>query len=328
MEKTMRASTCVCAVSVVLAALGGSAALAEGYPTRAIQLIVPFPAGGSTDLVARAVAEPLRERLGQAVIVENRAGGGGIVGTEAAARAQADGYTIVMGGSGNVALAALNASGRGMDWINDFKPIAIIGDIPNVLVVAADKKLASVADVISRAKAAPGELNYGHAGNGTASHLVGEPFARQAGIKIVPVPYRGNQPAVTDLLGGHIPMMFSNLAGTLPFMEGDKLKILATTGKVRSPLAPNLSTFAEAGIAGLENGVWMGFMAPKGTPDAVIATLAKHIEEVMKQPSTIERLKKLGTETVYAGPAEFSARMTSEYAVWKQIIADANIKLN
>ena len=323
----MRVSTRVCALFAILTALNGSAAFAQDFPTRSIQLIVPFPAGGSTDLVARAVAEPLRERLGQAVVVENRAGGGGMVGTEAAARAQADGYTIVMGGSGNVALAALNAGGRGLDWINDFKPIAIIGDIPNVVVVAADKKIDSVADLIARAKAAPGVLNYGHAGNGTASHLVGELFARQAGIKIVPVPYRGNQPAVTDLLGGHIPMMFSNLAGTLPFMEGDKLKILATTGKARSPLTPQLPTFGEVGIKGLENGVWMGFLAPKGTPDTVIATLAKHLEEVMKQPSTVERLKKLGTETVYTGPAEFSARMASEYAIWKQIITEADIKL-
>jgi tripartite-type tricarboxylate transporter receptor subunit TctC len=323
----MRVSTSVCALLAILAALNGSAAFSQDYPTRSIQLIVPFPAGGSTDLVARAVAEPLRERLGQAVVVENRAGGGGMVGTEAAARAQADGYTIVMGGSGNVALAALNAGGRGLDWINDFKPIAIIGDIPNVVVVAADKKIDSVADLIARAKAAPGELNYGHAGNGTASHLVGELFARQAGIKIVPVPYRGNQPAVTDLLGGHIPMMFSNLAGTLPFMEGDKLKILATTGKARSPLTPHLPTFGEAKITGLENGVWMGFLAPKGTPDSVIATLAKHLEEVMKQPATVERLKKLGTETVYTGPAEFGARMTAEYAIWRQIITEAGIKL-
>lgn len=323
----MRPSVTFRVLFAVLTALNASAAFAQAFPTRSIQLIVPFPAGGSTDLVARAVAEPLRERLGQAVVVENRAGGGGMVGTEAAARAQPDGYTIVMGGSGNVALAALNAGGRGLDWINDFKPIAIIGDIPNVVVVAADKKINSVADLIARAKTAPGELNYGHAGNGTASHLVGELFARQAGIKIVPVPYRGNQPAVTDLLGGHIPMMFSNLAGTLPFMEGDKLKILATTGKARSPLTPDLPTFGESGVAGLENGVWMGFLAPKGTPDAVIATLAKHFEEVMKQPSTVERLKKLGTETIYAGPTEFGARMTAEYAIWKQIITDANIKL-
>lgn len=310
----------------VLAMLMGAAALAQDYPARSIQLIVPFPAGGSTDLVARAIAEPLRERLGQAVVVENRAGGGGIVGSEAAARAAADGYTIVVGGSGNVLLAALNA-GRGVDWINDFKPIAIAGDIPNVLVASNGSQLDSVAAVIARAKAAPGELNYGHAGNGTASHLAGELFNRRAGIRIVPVPYRGNQPAVTDLLGGHIQLMFSNLAGTLPFLEGGKLKMLATTGKVRSPLTPDLPTFAESGVSGLETGVWFGFLAPKDTPDAAVNKLAAGIEAVIRQPETVERLKKLGMEASYAGPAEFRDRMQSEYKVLKQIVTDANIRL-
>lgn len=324
----MRILTIILAAgAAAIGALGFSSVVAEEFPARSIQVVVPFPAGGSTDLVARAIAEPLRERLGQPVIIENRAGGGGIVGTEAVARAQPDGYTIVMGGSTNVALAALQA-GRNVDWIGDFKPIAIVGDIPNVLVAGAGTKLGSVADVIARAKAVPGELNYAHAGNGTGSHLVGELFTRRAGIKIVPVPYRGNQPAMTDLLGGHVPLMFSNLAGTLPFMEGDKLKILATTGKKRSPLTPGLPTFAEAGISGLENGVWMGLLAPKGTPDAAISKLAAHIEAVLKQPATIERLNKLGTEAGYAGPAEFAARMKSEYALWKQIVSDANIKLD
>jgi tripartite-type tricarboxylate transporter receptor subunit TctC len=310
----------------LLVALASWSATAQDYPIRPIQLIVPFPAGGSTDLVARAIAEPLREKLGQSVVVENRAGGGGIVGMEAASRAAPDGYTIVAGGSGNVLLAALNA-GRGVDWINDFKPIAIAGDIPNILVAGLDSKLDSVAAVIARAKAKPGELNYGHAGNGTASHFVGELFKLRAGINIVAVPYRGNQPAVTDLLGGHIPLMFSNLAGTLPFMEGNKLKILATTGKKRSPLTPDLPTFAESGITGLETGVWFGFLAPKNTPDAVVAKLAASIEAVIRQPETVERLKKLGMEATYAPPAEFRERMDSEYKVLKQIVAEAGIRL-
>lgn len=310
----------------LVVALSASCASAQDYPTRPIQLIVPFPAGGSTDLVARAIAESLREKLGQAVVVENRAGGGGIVGSEAGARAAPDGYTLVVGGSGNVLLAALNA-GRGIDWINDFKPIAIAGDIPNVLVASNGSKLDSVAAVIARGKAVPGELNYGHAGNGTASHIVGELFSQRAGIKMVPVPYRGNQPAVTDLLGAHIQLMFSNLAGTLPFMEGDKLKILATTGKKRSPLTPNLPTFAEAGISGLENGVWFGFLAPKNTPDAIVNKVAAGVEAVLKQPETVERLKKLGMETTYVGPAEFRERMDAEYKVLKQIVTDAGIRL-
>jgi tripartite-type tricarboxylate transporter receptor subunit TctC len=313
-------------LSAVVAIAMPSPVAAQEWPARQIQLIVPFPAGGSTDLVARAIAEPLRQRLGQPVIVENRAGGGGLVGTEQAARAAADGYTLLFGGSTNVLLSALGAS-KSVDLVNDFAPVAIIGDIPNVLVASAGCSIKSIADVITQAKANPGKLNYGHAGVGTASHLAGELFAKRAGIQIVPVPYRGNQPAVTDLLGGHIPLMFSNLAGTLPYMEGDKLRIVAITGSARSPLAPNIPTFAEGGVSGLENGVWMALMAPKGTPDAVIAKLVTHVDAVIKEPATIERLRKLGTEPAFTPPKEFAARMKAEHALWSQIVKDANIKL-
>ena len=268
----------------------------------------------------------MRERLGQPVIVENRPGGGGLVGLEVVTRPQADGYTIVLGGTHNVTLAALGVS-KSIDTINDLKPVAVIGDIPNALSAGPSAKQKSVAELVARAKAAPGEINIGHPGNGTPGHLLIALLAQDARVDVVAVPYRGNQPAATDLMGGHIPFMMGNLAGTLPFLEGGKVKLVATTGKKRSSFTPDIPTFAEAGLgAGFDTGVWAGIMAPKGTPDAIITRLAENIEAVLKQPATIERLRKLGTEITYGGPADYSARMKSEYELWKKVVTDANIK--
>jgi tripartite-type tricarboxylate transporter receptor subunit TctC len=315
---------------LILAAIAAffvsAGAHAQDYPTRPITFVVPYPPGGSTDLIARAVAEPLRERLGQPVIVENRVGGGGVVGLEAGARAQPDGYTIVLGGTHNVTIAALGAA-KGIDTINDLKPIGIIGEVPNVLSAGPSANMNSLKEVIDRAKAAPGTLNFAHPGNGTPAHLLIALLGQEAKIDIVAVPYRGNQPAATDLLGGHVPLMFGNLAGTLPFMEGGKLKILAATGKKRSSSIPDVPTFAESGLgAGFDTGVWAGIMAPKGTSDAVIAKLTENLEAVLKQPVTMQRLKQLGTEITFGGPAEYSARLKAEYELWKRVVTEANIK--
>ncbi len=300
--------------------------MAQDYPTRPIQFVVPYPPGGSTDLIARAVAEPLRERLGQPVIVENRVGGGGVVGLEAVARAQPDGYTIVLGGTHNVTIAALGTS-KNVDTINDLKPVAIIGEVPNVLSAGPSAKMNSLAEVIAQAKAAPGTLNFAHPGNGTPAHLLIALLGQEAKIDIVAVPYRGNQPAATDLLGGHVPLMFGNLAGTLPFMEGGKLRILATTGKKRSSFTPDIPTFAEAGLgSGFDTGVWAGIMVPKGTPDAIVAKLTQNVEAVLKMPATVERLKRLGTEVTFGTPAEYTARLKFEHELWKKVVTDGNIK--
>lgn len=302
------------------------AALAQDYPTRQITFVVPYPPGGSTDLIARAVAEAMRERLGQPVIVENRVGGGGVVGLEAVARAQPDGYTIVLGGTHNVTIAALG-SAKSIDTINDLKPVGIIGEVPNVLSAGPSAKMQSLKEVIERAKASPGTLNFAHPGNGTPAHLLIALLGQEAKIDIVAVPYRGNQPAATDLLGGHVPLMFGNLAGTLPFMEGGKLKILATTGKKRSSSIPDVPTFAEHGLgAGFDTGVWAGIMAPKGTPDAVVAKLTSTLDTALKMPTTVQRLKQLGTDITFAGPAEYTARLNAEFALWKKVVTEANIK--
>jgi tripartite-type tricarboxylate transporter receptor subunit TctC len=320
--------SCLSRILTTAAALAfaTTAALAQDYPTRPIQFVVPYPAGGSTDLIARAVAEPLRERLGQPVIVENRVGGGGVVGLEAVARAQPDGYTIVLGGTHNVTIAALGTS-KNVDTINDLKPVAIIGEVPNVLSAGPSAKMNSLAEVIAQAKAAPGTLNFAHPGNGTPAHLLIALLGQEAKIDIVAVPYRGNQPAATDVLGGHVPLLFGNLAGTLPFMEGGKLRILATTGKKRSSFTPDIPTFAEAGLgSGFDTGVWAGIMVPKGTPDAIVAKLTQNVEDVLKMPATVERLRRLGTEVTFGTPAEYTARLKFEHELWKKVVTDGNIK--
>jgi tripartite-type tricarboxylate transporter receptor subunit TctC len=321
----MRIWTRILATGAALT-VAATAALAQDYPTRQITFVVPYPPGGSTDLIARAVAEPLRERLGQPIIVENRVGGGGVVGLEAVARAQPDGYTIVLGGTHNVTIAALGTA-KSIDTINDLKPVGIIGEVPNVLSAGPSANMTSLKEVIDRAKAAPGTLNFAHPGNGTPAHLLIALLGQEAKIDIVAVPYRGNQPAATDLLGGHVPLMFGNLAGTLPFMEGGKLKILASTGKKRSSSIPDVPTFAEFGLgAGFDTGVWAGIMAPKGTPDAVIGKLTDNLEAVLKMPVTVQRLKQLGTDITFGGPAEYSARLKAEYELWKRVVTEANIK--
>jgi tripartite-type tricarboxylate transporter receptor subunit TctC len=312
--------------AVAALTLAATAAMAQDYPSRAITFIVPYPPGGSTDLIARAVADGLRERLGQTVIVENRVGGGGVVGLEAATRAQPDGYTIVLGGTHNVTIAALGTA-KSIDTINDLKPIGIIGEVPNVLSAGPSANMSSLKEVIAKAKAAPGTLNFAHPGNGTPAHLLIALLGQEAKIDIVAVPYRGNQPAATDVLGGHVPFLFGNLAGTLPFMEGGKLKILATTGKKRAASLPEVPTFGEAGLGpGFDTGVWAGVMAPKGTPDAIVAKLTDTLDATLKMPTTIQRLKQLGTDITFGGPDEYTKRLKFEYELWKKVVTDANIK--
>jgi len=264
-------------------------------------------------LVARALAEPVAGQLIQSVIVDNRSGAGGLLGSEQVARAPADGYTLLMGGGQNVLLAALGQA-RGWDPVADFTPVAIVADIPNVLATRANSRLRSVADVVREAKAKPGSLTYASAGIGSASHLVGELFVRNTGTSLVHVPYRGNQPALNDLLGGQVDLMFSNLAGTLSFMGDGNLRIIALTGAQRTSLAPEVPTFLEQGVRGLEAGVWMGLLAPKGTETAVVERVSLACNEALSQPEVVARLRNLGADPAYAGPPAFTARMAAELA--------------
>ena len=302
------------------------ATLLAAYPDKPIRLVVPFPAGGSTDLLARAVAQEMTRTLGQTVNVDNRAGAGSVVGSELVAKSPADGYTLLIAGSTNVYMPYLYKK-LAFHPIDDFTPIGLIADIPNLFAVNVDSPYKSMADVLRAAKAKPGEIAYASAGNGTPAHLVCEVIAFRGGVKFTHVPYKGNAPAVTDLMGGQVPAMCNNLGGTLPYMKGaSKIRILAVTGKARSPAAPDVPTFGEAGLPGLESGVWFSMVAPAGTLQAVVATLSDALGKALQAPPVRERFASLGADPLVGTPAAYLARVKQDTELWGPVLKQLDLK--
>ena len=255
------------------AAVTAVTASAQDYPNRPITLVVPFPPGGSTTIVARIVADKMSEALGQSIVIDNRGGAGGTVGSRAVSKSAPDGYTILLGYTGTLAIGPTLYGNVGYDPRKDFEPIARIGTAPNTLVVHPSTPVHSVAELIAYAKANPGKLNYGSAGIGTVSHVCGEYFATAAGVKLTHIPYKGTGPAIIDLLGGHIPVAFAPVPATHENAQSGKLRMLAVTSAVRSTLLPNVPTIAEAALPGFEAVLRYGLVAPRGTPRAIIERL-------------------------------------------------------
>lgn len=305
-----------------------TAATAQTYPAKPIRFIVPFAPGGSTDLVARVLAQRLPEALGQAVVVDNRGGAGGVIGAELAARAPADGYTIVLGSPGPLTINPNLLAKMPYDTLRDFSPISLATISPFILVLHPSVPARSVRELIALARAKPGQLNYGSAGNGSVDHFSAEQFKSLTGINLVHIPYKGAGPAVTDLVGGHLDLMFENLPTVLPHVRSGKLRALAVGTKKRSALVPEYPTISEAGVPGYESSTAFGVLAPAKTPAAVIDRLNREIVKILNSPDVKERLSAQGLEAVGGTPQQYAAHLREELAKYGRIVKAAGIRLD
>src|SRR6267142_2434012 len=299
-------------------------ATAQDYPVRPVRLIIPFPPGGSNDVVGRLIATHLAERLGKQVVVDNRGGAGGVIGTEAVAKSPADGYTlgiISMAHAVNPWLYKLS-----YDPIKDFAPVGLLARGANVLVVHPSLPVNSVKELVALAKQKPGDLQYASAGIGSFQHLGGELFKLTAKVDMLHVPFRGGGPAMIDVVGGHTNVMFSSLVQTTPFIRSGKLRALATGGAKRSPVLPDLPTIAEAGVPGYEATNWWGILAPAGTPKEIVDKVHAAITAVQDAPETQKQLESEGAEVVKMSTPEFGAFMVSEMAKWGRVVKEGGIK--
>jgi tripartite-type tricarboxylate transporter receptor subunit TctC len=304
-----------------------SAAHADDYPTRPIKLIVPFAPGGGNDTVARLVGEGLTAELAQPVVIDNRPGAGGIIGAEAVARAAPDGYTLFLGGVGSHAINPNLHAHLSYDPIKDFAPITLVASAPLVLVVHPSVPANSVRELIALAKAQPGRLNYASNGNGSSSHLAAVMFASMTGIDIVHVPYKGLSPALADLIGGQVQLMFSSVVAIVPQVKAGKLRALAISSKDRLSLLPELPTIAESGVAGYQSSSWYGILAPAGTPPAIVNRLNAALVKVIAQSAFREALAREGADPVGNSPEAFGAFIAAEKQRLGDVIRQAKLPM-
>jgi tripartite-type tricarboxylate transporter receptor subunit TctC len=298
-------------------------ARAQAYPSRPIHMIVPFPPGGPTDIVARPLAQMLGDALKTTIIIDNRGGAGGSVGADAVARAIPDGYTLLMATVGTHAINPALYKKLPYDAVRDFTPIALVGSAPVAIVVHPSLAASDLASLVAQAKRTPGTLNYGSAGNGTPGHLTGEMFKAAAGIDVRHVPYKGSAPAVTDLLGGQIQMMFDPLQSVVSFVRAGKLRAIAVSSAARSPVVPNVPTIAESGYPGFEFTAWWGVFAPAKLPAAQANTLAGEIERIVHGNTFHERLAPLGVLPTVLALGAFGEFQRGELKKWGKAVHDS-----
>ena len=300
---------------------------AQDYPLRPVRLIVPFPPGGGNDIVARAVAQELGKSLGQQFVVDNRAGAGGAIGAELAARSPADGYTLFLGGVGShVVNPSLHAK-LPYDPIRDFAPVTLIASAPSVLVVNPALQATSLSELTALARAHPGKLNYASNGNGSSAQLAAVLYESMAGVRMVHVPYKGVAQALVELMSGEVQVMFGTLVAILPHIKAGRLRALAVTGRNRSALLPEVPTLAEAGLPGYEAGSWYGILAPSGTPAAIVTRLNAEINAAIRQPEVRERLAAEGAEVVGGAPEEFAFHIRGELERMKKLVRTAGLRI-
>jgi tripartite-type tricarboxylate transporter receptor subunit TctC len=328
MHTPRRAALAAFAAALLAVAVPAAHAQAQPWPSKPVRIVVPYPPGGPTDIVARLVGQRLSERLKQPFVIENRAGAGGNLGAEAAAKSPADGYTLLLGTTAHAINPSLFKS-LGYDIRKDFVPIALLTSIPLVLVVPAASPVATVADAVALAKSKGGGLPYASSGNGQSTHLAAELFASMAGAPMTHVPYKGSAPALTDLAGGQVALMFDTMLSAMPQVKAGRLKAIAVTSAVRAPSAPELPTVAEAaGLAGYEATAWNALFAPAGTPPEVSAALAAAVAEVLAEPETRQRFAADGAIAGSGTPAALGAFLGREIDKWRGVVQRANVKVD
>ena len=302
-----------------------SAATAQDYPAKPIKLIVPFPPGGGTDISARTLANKVSESAKWTFVIENKPGAGGNLGVEQAVRSRADGYTLVIGQTSNLAINPALYAKLPYDPLKDLSPIALVVSAPVVLVVAADSKFRSLADLLAAAK--DGTVTYASPGNGTVSHLAGELLQRASGAKLTHVPYKGAAQALTDTLGGQVQSFVSSVPSALAHIKSGRLRALAVTSAQRSPELPGTPTIAESGYPGFEASTWYGLLAPAGTPAPVISRLNSEVNRALAAKEVRERLASEGGETLGGSPAQFAAFLAAEHAKWGRVVRESGAKV-
>ena len=323
----LRAMAALAAIAAIAIA-GSSAAQTPAYPTKPIRLVVPFPPGGATDIIARAVAQKLGEAWGQSIVVDNRPGAGGNIGTELVAKAPPDGYTLEMGTVGTHAINASLYAKIPFDHVKDFAPIILVAGVPNVLEVTPSLPVNSVQELIAYAKANPGKLNFASSGNGTSIHLSGELFKVMTGVQMTHVPYKGSAPAIQDLLSGQVQLMFDNLPPSLPQIKAGRLHALAVTSATRAPALPDVPTVAESGLPGFEASSWFGLLAPAGTPPAIIAKINAEVATWLASPEGKEKLASIGANAAGGSPEDFARHIQAETAKWAKVVKESGAKVD
>jgi tripartite-type tricarboxylate transporter receptor subunit TctC len=315
------------ALSLLLATLvlAGSAAHAE-YPEKTIRIVVPYPPGGFNDTLGRIVAQKLGEAWGQPAVVENRPGGGTLIGTDSVAKAPPDGHTLLVVAFPFAVNPSLYAK-LPYDTVKDFAPLLLAGQTPNLLVVNPQVPIHSVKELIAAAKAKPGSLSYGSTGSGSSNHLSMELFRTMTGVELVHVPYKGSAPMVTDLLGGHVQVAFDNTPNVLPQVKAGKLRALAITGAMRSEMVPDVPTVSEAGVPGYEVGVWFGIVAPAGTPPAVLAKLNGELNRILAMPDVKQKFADQGVEPVGGPPERFAEHLKAQIEKWTKVVKESGAKV-
>ena len=312
-------------VAIALCMAASTASLAQGYPSKPVRLIVPFPAAGATDLFARTLGQKMSEKLGTTLVIDNKPGAGGAIGSDLAAKAPPDGYTLLLATTSTHSIGPAITSKLPYDTVRDFSPIAHVGDAPSIMLVPVDSPARTVREWIAYAQKNPGRLNYASSGNGTIVQLTAELFKAQAGVFVTHIPYKGTALAIPDLISGKVDVLFDSLPTGMPHVRDGRLRALGVTSLKRSPLAPELPPIADT-LPGYESNTWFGFYGPKGLPAEIVARVNKAANEALADPEVKEKLSRLGIEPAAPGtPEQFAKMVAADAAKWKKIVVERKI---